>query len=203
MFRGVVASVLVGALVLAVIIAATVLAPPLREPSRTASTTTSPAVSPSASLAPTPSAGPVLVAPGVVSVGLIARGASSAPTLVLQFLEARPDAIPAAPGSFVVTLTDHAGDSSTVAFLGTPSVIAPGSLRATATLIGPNVLMVSIVASDTYNVELITINGLGIKASPTAAIGPINAVLGDFSGSLVTGTEQNTLASPGSVIAGL
>ncbi len=99
-----------------------------------------------------------------------------------------------------MTLADHAGDGSTVAFVGTPVVGAPGSLGATARLIAPNVLMVSIVASDTVNVEPITISGLGIKVSSTAAIGPLKAELNAFTGSLATGAANNALASPGSVV---
>jgi hypothetical protein len=201
-FRAVVASVLVGTLVLAVIVATAVFLPRSPEPSPSASVVTSAAPSPLRTLAPTPIAGPVFAAPDVVSVGQISRGASSSKTLVLQFLEPSIDAIPDAPGSFRVTLADHAGDGSTVAFVGTPSVDAPGSLGATATLVAPNVLMVTIVASDTFNVEPITISGLGIRASSTAAIGSLNAELDGFTGSLATGAARNLLASPGSVIAG-
>jgi hypothetical protein len=200
-FRAVVASVLVGALALAVIVATVAFLPRSPEPSPSASVVTSAAPGPTRTLAPTRIPGPVFMAPDVVSVGLTARGASSGKTLVLQFVESSVDAIPDAAGSFQVTLADHAGDGSTVAFVGTPSVVAPGSLGATATLVAPNVLMVSIVASDTLNVELITISGLGISASSTAAIGSLNAELDDFTGSLATGAARNVLASPGSVIA--
>lgn len=200
-FRAVVASVLVGALALAVIVATVVFLPRSPEPSPRASVVTSAAPGPTRTLAPTRIPGPVFVAPDVVSVGLISRGASSDKTLVLQFVESSVDAIPDAAGSFQVTLADHAGDGSTVAFVGTPSVGAPGSLGATATLIAPNVLVVSIVASDIFNVEPITISGLGISASSTAGIGSVNAELDDFTGSLATGAARNVLASPGSVIA--
>lgn len=156
---------------------------------------------PQRSLAPTRIPDPVFVAPGVVSVGQISRGAGSGTTLVLEFIESSADAIPNAAGSFRVTLSDHAGDGSTVGFIGTPSVAAPGSLGATAILVAPNALMVSIVASDIYNVESITISGLGLGASATAAIGSVNAELKGFTGSLATGAASNILASPGSVIA--
>jgi hypothetical protein len=138
----------------------------------------------------------------VVGVGDVARGTSSDKTLVLRFLESRIDAIPAALGSFTVTLADHAGDGSTVAFVGTPSVDAPGSLGATASLTGPNVLMINIVASDNLNVEQITITGLGMKVASTAAIGATTLELGGFAGSLASGAASNVLASPGSVVAG-
>jgi hypothetical protein len=210
-FRTVVASVLVAALALAVIAAVVVFVQRPSEPLPSASMTSSAAPSPlhspaptqipQRSLAPTRIPDPVFVAPGVVSVGQISRGAGSGTTLVLEFIESSVDAIPNAAGSFRVTLSDHAGDGSTVGFIGTPSVAAPGSLGATAILVAPNALMVSIVASDIYNVESITISGLGLGASATAAIGSVNAELKGFTGSLASGAASNILASPGSVIA--
>lgn len=200
-FRAVVASVLVAALALAVIAAIVVFVPRPPEPVPSGSMTISATPSPVHSLAPTRIPGPVFEAPGVVSVGQISRGASSGLRLVLEFVESSVDAIPDAPGSLLVTLTDHAGDGSTVTFIGTPAVAAPGSLGATATLVAPNTLMVSIVASDIYNVEPITISGLGVGASSTAGIGSVNAELSGFTGSMATGAASNTLASPGSVIA--
>lgn len=200
-FRGVVASVLVVALALAVIVAAAVFLPQSPEPSPRASATIA-ALRPTPIAAPTPIPGPVFVSPDVVSVGQISRGASSGTTLTLHFVESGVDAIPDAAGSFQVTLVDHAGDGSTVAFVGTPLVDAPGSLGATATLVASNVLMVSIVGADTVNVEPITISGIGIRASSTAAIGSVTAELNGFTGSLATGAARNLLAPLGSVIAG-
>jgi hypothetical protein len=203
-FRAVVAAVLVGAIALAFVVVAAVLLQqgprPSPGPSASASPT-APTPGPTAIEPPTPVPGPVFVAADVVSVGQISRGASSGRTLKLQFLEASADAIPNAAGSFQVTLTDHAGDGSTVAFAGTPSVIAPDSLGATVSLVAPNVLLVSIAASDPFNVELMTISGLGISASSTAAIGSMNAKLDGFTGALATGAASDVLASPGSVTA--
>jgi hypothetical protein len=142
----------------------------------------------------------VFKAPGVVSVGLVARGGSSTETLVLEFVETQANAIPNAPGSFVVRLADRSGDESGVAFTGTPRVVGPGSLGVTVALAGPNVLQVDIVAADTFNVEAMTITGLGIRASQSAAIGPLTAKAGDFTGSLGGGLATDALASPGSVI---
>lgn len=200
-FRAVVASVLLGALALAVVVSVALL-PRSTEPLPSPSTTTRPFTTPIPSSAPTPTAGPVFTAPGVVSVGLISRGTSSGRTLVLQFLEPSIDAIPNAPGSFRVTLTDQAGNGSTVSFVGEPLVSAPGSLGATAILEAPNVLMISIEASDTINVEPITISGLGIQAASAAAVGPVHAGLDSFTGSLASGATSNVVASPGTVIAG-
>ena len=198
-FRAVVAAVLVGALALAAVVAAAALyrpIPPVPSPS--------PAPRASPSLAPSPTAtrynGPVFKAPGVVSVGLVARGGSSTETLVLEFVETQANAIPNAPGSFVVRLADRSGDESGVAFTGTPRMVGPGSLGVTVALAGPNVLQVDIVAADTFNVEAMTITGLGISASQTAALGPLTAVAEDFTGSLGGRLATDTLASPGSVI---
>ena len=198
-FRAVVAAVLIGALVLATVVAvATLYRPtlPVPSPSPLPTRTASPVPSPT----PTPFSGPAFRTPDVVSVGLVARGASSAETLVLEFVETRPDAIPNAPGSFVVRLADRAGDPSGVAFTGTPQVVGPGSLGVTVTLAEPNVLRVDIVAADTFNVEALTITGLGISAGEGAAIGPLSAEAGDFAGSLKGGLVSTMLPSPGSVV---
>jgi hypothetical protein len=190
--------VLVGALVLAfVITAATVLRGPTQPLPSPIGTITRPIPTPAA----TPFAGPVFEAPSVVSVGLVSRGSTSRPTLELEFVESRPDAIPDGPGSFRVTLKDQAGDESTVGFIGEPLVAAPGSLGATASLVAPNVLMVNIVASDRLNIEPITITGLAIRTTDTAALGPMIGEVGDFDGSLASGATGDTLPSPGSVIA--
>lgn len=200
-FRAVVASVLVGALVLAVVVVITLLPRPTA-PVPTQAPTASPVVTTAPSDAPTSTAGPAFGAPEVVSVGTISRGSISDATFVLRLLEPGIDAIPNTPGSFRLTLFDNAGDDRTVSFVGEPSVTAPGTLGATAVLVGPNVLMVNIASADTALVELMTISGLGIRASPTAAIGPVNARLGDFSGSLAGGVAGNVVSSPGTVVAG-
>jgi hypothetical protein len=110
--------------------------------------------------------------------------------------------MPDAAGSFMVTLTDHAGVGTTLAFTGRPSIDAPGSLGASAELAAGNVLRISIVASDRLNIEPITVTGLGIRASPEAALGSIDATLGAFSGSLAGGVANAALPSPGTVVAG-
>ena len=199
-FRAVVAAVLVAALALAIMVAAATLyrpAPPLPSPSIRISRSPTPVPSPSA----TPYSGPVLEAPDVVSVGLISRDSSSAATVVLKFLEIREDALRNGPGSFLVTLADRDVEASTITFVGTPTLVAPGSLGATVTLAAPNVLMISIVASDPLNVESMTISGLGISATATAAIGPVTAEGSGFTGSLATGWGSKDLPSPGSVVA--
>jgi len=139
---------------------------------------------------------------GVTAVGSVPRGGASGTTLVLRFMEPSADAIPDAAGSFTVTLSDEAGAGTTLAFMGTPSIDAPGSLGASAELVAGNVLRISIVASDRVNVEPITVTGLGISASADAALGPISATLGGFSGSLAGGVANVVVPSLGTVVAG-
>ena len=139
---------------------------------------------------------------GVTAVGSVPRGGASGTTLVLHFVESSAGAIPDAAGSFTVTLTDHAGAGTTLAFTGAPLLDAPDSLGAGAELGASNVLRINIVASDRLNVEPITVTGLGISASADAALGPISATLGAFSGSLAGGVIDVVLPAPGTVVAG-
>lgn len=191
---------LVGALGLAFVITGATLLPRPSEPVPSPTVAISLRPTPRPTVTATPIAGPVFDSPGVVSVGLISRGTASRETLRLEFVEPSVSAIPDAPGALLVTLKDREGDGSTVAFVGTPAVAAPGSLGATATLVMPNVLMVAIVASDGLNIESIAITGLGIKATEEAAIGPLVAEVGGFDGSLSGGLTRDELPSPGFVI---
>jgi hypothetical protein len=151
---------------------------------------------------PVPTRPPVALGPvEVTGVGDIAQGGASGNELVLQLTEAGIATIAAGTGSLQVTLTDHAGLPDTLRFTGTPSVVAPGSLGASAVLNGGNVLTISIVDSDRFNIEPIIITGLAISASPSAALGSINAVIGGCAGSLAGCVAANVLASPGSVVA--
>ena len=211
-FRAVIAAVLVGALALAAIVVIAVLPPRAPEPSPGPSVATSGTLGPTETSTPTPTQTPVptptptpppvFATVEVTGVGQILRGSSSAKTLVLQFTESGDAAIPDAPGTFWVTLTDSGGDGSTVAFEGVPVLAGPDSLGATAALAAPNVLQISIAASDIHNVEPIRITGLGISTSSTAAVGALRAELSHFTGSLAGGAPSNVLASPGTVIAG-
>jgi hypothetical protein len=139
---------------------------------------------------------------GVTPVGIVHRGGASGGTLVFRFVETGVDAIPNAAGSLTVTLEDSAGTGTTLEFTGVPAFDAPGSLGVTARFVAGNVLQISILGADLRNIEPITITGLGIRATPDAALGPITATLGDFSGSLVGGVTNAVLLSPGTVIAG-
>ena len=200
-FRAVVAAVLVGALALAVVVVVAVLQP---SPSPTPAATSTARATQTARPAPTPTPTPQLVfeQAGVTAVGNVPQGGASGTTLVLQFTEPSVDAVPNAAGSFTVTLTDQAGVGTTLGFTGTPSVVAPGSLGASAELAAGNVLRISIVAADVLNIEQMTVTGLGISASADAALGRINATMGDFSGSLAGGVANAVLNSPGTVVAG-
>lgn len=200
-FRAVVAAVLVAALALATVLVVSVLAPPALEPSPRPSQAAHPSPTAIPSETPTTSAGPAFLAPGVVGVGLVARGASSSLVLRLELVEGSEAAIPDGPGSLRVTLLDSAGSGSTVAFVGVPSVFAPGSLGVDVALAAPNVLLLTVEASDPLNVEPITITGLGISATSAAALGPMAAEVGDFEGSLTRALAQTALPSPGTVTA--
>jgi hypothetical protein len=202
-FRAVVAAVLVGALVLAAVVAFAVLRPPAPSPAPTATPTARPTPTPPPTPAPTPTPTPQLVfgEVGVTAVGSVPRDGASGATLVLRFPESSIDAIKDAEGSFTVTLADAGGAGGTLAFTGAPALDAPGSLGAVAEIVGPGVLRISIVGADQLNVEPITVTGLGIGATAEAALGPISAVLGDFSGSLAGGVADPDLSSPGTVVA--
>jgi hypothetical protein len=199
-FRAVVAAVLVGALALAAAIAFAVLQPPSPSPAPGATPTARPIATAPPTPAPTPTPQLAFAEVEVTPVGGVPRGGASGTTLVLRFVESSVDAIPNAEGSFTVTLRDSTGIGTTVAFTGTPAIDAPGSLGATAELVAANVLRISIVASDTFNVEPITITGLGIGASGVAALGPIGARLGDFTGALAAGIATEDVPSPGTVV---
>jgi hypothetical protein len=169
-----------------------------------AACTSTPTPTPQPTPTPTPqptAAPPAFVNVTVTGVGTIQRGGSSGATLDLSFNEAGIAAIARGPGSFHVTLLDHAGSGSTVSFLGTPSTAkSPGSLGASATMSG-NVLTIDILDSDTLNIEPIIVTGLGIGASSTAALGAIEATMGGFTGSLAGGATTDVLNSPGSVVS--
>jgi hypothetical protein len=201
-FRAVVAAVLVGALALAAVVAFALLQGPAPGPVPTTRPSTFPTTAAPATASPAPTPTPQLVFDeiGVTAVASVARGGVSAPTLMLRFTESGVAAIPDAAGSFTVTLADSAG-AATLTFTGTPSIDAPDSLGVSAELVAGNVLRISIVASDTLNVEPMTVTGLGIGASDEAAIGPMRAVVGDFTGSFAAGVANETLPSPGTVVA--
>ena len=197
-FRAVVAGVLVGALALAAVVVFASLPSPAPTPAPTATPR------PTLIATATPTLTPRLVFGdvGVTPVGIVHRGGASGRTLVLRLVETSADAIPDAAGSLTVTLNDSAGTGTTLEFTGVPALDAPGSLGVSARFVAGNVLQISILGADLRNIEPITITGLGIRATPDAALGPITATLGDFSGSPVGGVANAVLPSPGTVVAG-
>jgi hypothetical protein len=161
-----------------------------------------PTPSPTPSPTLTPTRPPVAIGPVIVTgIGDLAQGAASANGLVLMFSEVSPAAIGVGPGSLWVILTDQAGRAGSVTFTGTPSIAAPGSLGASATLSAPNVLTINVLDSDPLNVEPMTVTGLGISATSIAAVGPINASIAGCTGSLAGCTATSVLPSPGNIIA--
>jgi hypothetical protein len=137
----------------------------------------------------------------LTGVGDLRQGGEAVGGLILRFTEPDVDAIAAGNGSLQVSLTDHAGLPGTISFTGTPSIEAPDSLGATVSL-GGDILTVEIVDSDRLNIESVTITGLGLIASSTAALGSVNAVVAGCAGSLAGCTVTNVLPSPGSVVTG-
>jgi hypothetical protein len=154
--------------------------------------------------------------PIVGSAGNVPIGGTSAANVSFTFTEQAVNSIllSTTSGSFTVTICDAAGVTvpltpaaspvctvpGTVSFSGTPSVVgSTGSLGASASLIAPNVLQISIAGSDTANIESILISGLKISASSGAAAGAISATVGAFGGSLVAGP---TIFSGGNTASG-
>jgi hypothetical protein len=129
------------------------------------------------------------------SAGNVAQGSTSAGTASYLFTENSIAALPNAPGSMTVTITPAAPGTGTVSWSGTPVVSAPGSLGASASILG-NVLTINVAASDVNNIETISISGLKVTASATASPGAVVATLSagaigtSFSGGTVTATGK-------------
>lgn len=163
-----------------------------------------PSPTPAPTLQPTPqptAASPALGSVTVSGVGTIQRGGSSGDTLNLSFTEAGVAAIGKGPGSFEVTLSDAAGSTSSVSFVGVPSTAAsPVSVGASASIAG-STLTVRILDSNATFIDRVVVTGIGIAASSSAAPGPIEATMGGFTGSLAGGATSDVLVSPGSVVS--
>ena len=132
----------------------------------------------------------------VTSAGNLPAGGISSGTATFQFIENSPAAYPPGGGTLTVTITDSA-NNSTVHFSGTPTLQAPGSLGATLT-VAPNSFTVNAVASDTSNVEKVTVSGLAITADVGAAAGDIKATL---TGTLAPGALGNAATATGSTLS--
>lgn len=155
--------------------------------------------------APTPSPtapAAVSLAPiEVTSVGEVRQGTTSTDDLLIRVTEVENDSILPGTGAFELVLTDSAGGEDAVVFTGTPSVTAPGSLGATASLTRSNVLTVQIVYSDSFNIEQMTIGGLRLSASASAPVGALDLTIGGCTAAFAGCAASNVLASPGSVVA--
>ena len=135
----------------------------------------------------------------VTSAGNVPRGGTSATTASFVFTESSAACIPDAAAQFTVTIAPAAPGAGTVTFSGTPVVSAPGSLGVAVDVTG-SVITVDIDASDTANVESISISGLSIKASTTATLGAITATYADVVGANLScwqagGTASGTIAT--------
>jgi len=129
-----------------------------------------------ASLLVTAAAPAALASIAQTSAGNVAQGTTSAGTATFLFTENSAAAL-TTTGTMTVTILDSASNP-TVTWAGTPVVSAPGSLGASASLLG-NQLIIKINGYDNANVETISITGLKVKAASNAAPGAVLASLSD------------------------
>ncbi len=146
-----------------------------------------------ASLAATVVAPAAFASTAVTSAGTIPLGGTSTTAATFTFTENAASSFPSGGGTLIVTLTDSAG-GSTVHFTGTPTLTAPGSLGASITVDSSgNFFTINASASDTSNIEQITVGGLKISADTGAALGAINANLtGSLAGDVIAATTTAT-----------
>lgn len=135
-----------------------------------------------ASLLITAAAPAALASISQTSAGNVAQGTTSAGTATFLFTENGPAAL-TTTGTMTVTILDSASNP-TVTWAGTPVVSAPGSLGASASLLG-NQLNIAINGYDNANVETISITGLKVKASGSAAAGAVRATISDNAGNAI------------------
>ncbi len=99
---------------------------------------------------------------------------------------------PAVSPDLTITLTDDAASAATVDFTGTPTVTAPGSLGASASVSGGD-LLINFTGTDTINVEQVTIGGLMVATTAAADLGAVDATLtGPAAGCFVSATTTAT-----------
>ncbi len=145
-------------------------------------------------------AGSVSAAVTVTSAGNIPQGGSSAGTATFRITEQAAGSLPNSAGSIDIVITDSAS-AATVGFSGTPVVSAPGSLGASAAIVG-GTLTFSWSASDTANIEYIDVSGLTIDDLGGAALGAVKATLTNPTGAGVAiadfqagGTASGTISA--------
>jgi len=145
------------------------------------------------------------------SAGTVPRGGTSVGTATFTFTENAPACfnligLPADGAELSIVITDSAS-GTTVHFSGTPVVTAPGSLAATASL-SNNTLNINFGASDSLNIEQISVSGLAIAADVGATDGAIKASLtGNERGCVITGGTTpgsvGTATATGTITAGI
>jgi hypothetical protein len=144
----------------------------------------------------------VLAAASVTSGGSVARGSTTTGGVTITLTENTAACLtavmvgqspnPAVPNDLVITLTDSTPDATTVDFVGTPTITAPGSLGASAALSGGD-LVIQLTGTDTINVEAITVSGLNVSTTAAAALGSVSATLtGPASGCFISATVTAT-----------
>ena len=117
----------------------------------------------------------VSAATSVTSVGNVPRG-GSATGLVFSLTESSAACLANAAGSATITIADSAS-AATVSYTGAAAASGPGSLGTLTASASGQVLTINWTASDTLNIESITVSGLGISATTAAATGAIMATL--------------------------
>lgn len=143
-----------------------------------------------ASLLATVAAPSVFASTSVTSAGAIAAGSTSTGTASFTFTENSAIAFNTT-GTLTVTILD-ANSANTLTFSG-GTLTAPGSLGASLSVSG-NTFTVTTTGFDNNNVEQITVSGLKIAASTSAAAGAIGATLG---GSLASAVLPGTATATG------
>lgn len=141
----------------------------------------------------------VLASTTVTSAGSVPRGGTSTNAVSVTMTENTAACFAAGGGTLIYTIT-----TAGVTFDGTPTIAAPGSLGATVTSTTTS-FTVTATASDTGNIEQITVSGLKLKATTAAALGAITAtltgtlsacVLGTATAIGTLGTQVNAAATP-------
>jgi len=134
----------------------------------------------------TMTAGSVLAATTVTGAPSIPRGGTSATAPTFTFTENTAACFANAAGTLVYTIT-----TAGVTFTGTPTLTAPGSLGATLTST-TTTFTVATTASDTTNIEQISVGALKLKATTAAALGAVTATLTGSLAACVVGTTTAT-----------
>lgn len=154
-----------------------------------------------ASLLATAVAPSAFAATTTAGVGNVGRGSTTTATATFTFSEETTACIynalggagaPNAPVDLFVQIKPKAPIAGTVQFVGTPTLVAPGSLGgATANIQGTagvnDTLRIRIYGGDQFNKQQLSVSGLKVKASSGATLGAIQT--------LFTSSDGNVLAA--------